>query len=115
MVPNGVIHYTYFRINTGGGHGTIANEIEWHGRAFTRAGSLTTSHVSAGFINGTFWLGWKHWTYPHYAALSMNEGDYGLWSDPIMWHDVGMVDPPSFAYDSTDGNLIGRMTWTSIE
>lgn len=107
VVPNGRIHYTYFRINE-------SNDVEWEGRAWTRAGSLTTSHISAGYFGGALWLTWKHWTNPQKVARTQNLGEYWDWSDADLMTRPDIIDPPFFSYDETVSTVGAgaRLTWT---
>lgn len=107
MVPNGRIHYTYFRINGAG-------QVEWHGTAWTRGGSYTASHISAGYFSDRFWLGWKDWTNPQKVAWTYNNGSYSSWSQVERLNRPRIVDPPSFAYDPEDPGAGGRITWTEV-
>lgn len=92
---NGGVLYTYFHYDNDD------EKVYWHGAAYRRGGALTRSHVSAAWFDDTFWLGWKHWTYPARAKRSYNTGTgYGSWStaeDPG-GNQLTMVDPPTFFY-----------------
>lgn len=92
---NGRVLYTYFYYDN------EDETIYWHGTSYARGGTLTRAHVSAGWFNDTFWLGWKHWTYPSRVMRAYNTGaGYGTWSaasGPGGDHS-SMVEPPTFFY-----------------
>lgn len=109
MRLNGRIMYTYFRVNG-------SNQIEWQGTAWSRAGTLTASNVSAGYFSDAFWLGWKAWTNPHKVAWTMNQGGgYTAWTSVDTETRASIVDPPSFAYVADDSSIGGTMIWTEAE
>ena len=107
VVPNGRIHYTYFRVEPNAA-------IEIHPTTWTRGGSRTTSHVSAGYFYDSFWLGWKDWNSQGVAgiATTRNTGAYASWTSPDRLSRPRVVDPPSFVYEPELSGTTARQLWT---
>ena len=108
---NGRIVYTYFRYDSEN------DAIDWLGEAWGRAGSRTRGHVSAGWFEDKFWIGWKDWVRDHTVKRthSIEPGCYTCWSDaeaPDNPAPTGIVDPPTFYYPPYSMPVEAGWSWT---
>lgn len=95
-IPDGSILYKYFRINP------TTKAIEWRsGNTSKRAGSLSSSGVSAAYFDGSFWMTWKRaivggGDINH--TRTTTSCDYTCWSSFTPHFRGDIADPPTWFY-----------------